>query len=346
MDSVQSQPNALFGNLYVDILGGGTFRTEMNVLTGTDHHSGIFPNFVYKKTQTLSKVYGEQPHRMVLHPNDGWFYNRQNAYASLDFNTFLFKENCFTDPSQRKGWFPSNDALMDVYKSNHKNGEISILLTMQNHGSYNDRSRYGEALEKGEIVKIASTSYAQGLPDITKIAWENYFFGIKDDDKLIKDLYEYYQKGAGKDEPTILIFWGDHLPALARNLGDIKELSQGELGLTDEEYGLFSHTVPYGIIANDKAMSGLDLQEKFDKLKEEDNLDFNSRYLGAMIYSMVGANEDYPWFNFLNTLREKLPINNLNMVLDKDGKLTTKQTEEQKKIIRDLSYWNYSYLLH
>ena len=70
---------------------------------------------------------------------------------------------------------------------------------MQNHGSYD-----GSTLETGDEVQIEGDlqSYSKA---------EQYLNMIKMSDKALKELVHYFEK---VDEPTVIVFFGDHQPDL------------------------------------------------------------------------------------------------------------------------------------
>ena len=104
------------GDLWVPTYGGGTIRTEFEVLTGVGLR--YFPqsqypyfNVVVPGLASLASVLSAHGYRtLAVHPNDATFWNRAATFKALGFTTFD-DETAFGD-APREGYYVSDDALV------------------------------------------------------------------------------------------------------------------------------------------------------------------------------------------------------------------------------------------
>ena len=196
-----------YGYLESPEFGGGTSNCEFEMLTGIPVH--VFPNgeMIYEEeiksnTPSLATALKKNGYStLAIHPYEKWFWNRSNVYPLLGFDDFISIDK-MENPDQL-GYYVSDSYAFDVIKENIISTEeplFTFLVTIQNHGPYND-DRYGD--ESLEINIPVSSKEKQIL--------NTYGLGIKHSDEALGDLVEFLQNN---EEDSVLMFFGDHLPML------------------------------------------------------------------------------------------------------------------------------------
>lgn len=240
-----------YGEILVPGFGGATAVSEFEFLTGnnTSAISSSLPTayktLITQDTYSIVRRFKELGYTAdAMHPGYPWFYNRQNVYKRMGFDSFTSKEDL-------EGEIPSiNTYAMDTVSAemiinayskhleeNPDKGYFNFLVTIQNHGPYNDNKL---VYEKEYISKDA------GLTDEEYYVINNYLGGIKDNNMFMKTIYEYINT---LSQPTVFIIFGDHLPSL-----DSENQLFGKLGLDIESntYEAFENKfkTPYVIVGN------------------------------------------------------------------------------------------------
>lgn len=212
--------NFTSGYLTVPVVGAGTANSEFEVLTGMNLRffgTGEYPyKTVLKETDCesiasdLSKLgYGTH----VVHNNGGNFYSRANAFSQFGFDTFTSKELMNIQEYTPLGSWPTDDILIGetekALDSTPNQSDFVYTITVQGHGSYPEE----KILTNPEIrVSGAETEEKNNQ-------WEYYVNQIHEVDKFIKNLTDMLSK---RDENTILVLFGDHLPTLGLADEDLK----------------------------------------------------------------------------------------------------------------------------
>ncbi|MBR0277553.1 MAG: LTA synthase family protein, partial [Clostridia bacterium] len=210
------EKNSCYGKIFVAGFGGATSCTEFEFLTG-ENTSAISPalptaykTLITKDTYSLARTFKESGFETVaMHPGYPWFYNRQNAYPRMGFDKFISRED-LPDDIPVTGTYANDTVVYDMItedfsrhlEDKNHGGYFNFTVTIQNHGSYkNNRLVYNKEY-------IAKT---KDMTDEEYYIINNYLGGIKAADDLLKSIYEYINS---IDEPTVMIFFGDHLPYL------------------------------------------------------------------------------------------------------------------------------------
>ena len=198
------------GLLYVPTVGGGTANTEFEVLTGMNldfFGAGEFPyNTVLQKTavESLNTDLKTQGYTATaIHNNRAAFYSRNLVYPNLGFDRFISLEDMESVEYTPLGW--AKDAVLtgEIMRALEATpGRDAITcITVETHG------KYGEVYEPkpGDIEVLR-------LPERIPLApFQNYINALPATDAFLKDLLHALTRF---DEPTVLVAYGDHLPAL------------------------------------------------------------------------------------------------------------------------------------
>ncbi|MEG1593637.1 MAG: LTA synthase family protein, partial [Oscillibacter sp.] len=318
LHALRESPHALFGHVAVPGFAGGTANTEFDVLTGiqtnalSETTTSSF-RVVNRDLDSLFRVFGgEGYHNSFFHPGDAWFYNRENVYNHLGAEEILFAAD-MPDLTQKGRWV-TDDSMADVIEGKFEETVAADELlfnyttTIQNHMSYT-ADKYGPS------YLFPPVRTAQTLSAEAKTLLSVYAEGVRDADAMLGRLTDYF---SATEEPVVLAFWGDHLPALGEN-----QLAYNELGisLTPDADGtdscLKSFETPYLIWANDAAAAVLDWDAAVKALDLPADGRISASFLGAAILELTGR--ETPWFAFLNGLRRELPVVQKQTYLPFDG---------------------------
>lgn len=241
------ESNYSSGYMTVPVVGAGTANTEFEVLTGMSLQyfgTGEYPyKTILKQTDCesiasdLSKLgYGTH----VVHNNGGNFYSRANAFSMMGFDTFTSKELMNITEYTPLGSWPTDDILIDetikAMDATPDQQDLIYTITVQGHGDYPTE----KVIENPEITVSGTEDEA------TNNQWEYYINEIHEVDKFIGNLT---QALAERDEDTILVLWGDHLPTLGLSeedmaTGDIfktKYVTWNNFGKAKEDADLTSY---------------------------------------------------------------------------------------------------------
>lgn len=200
------------GDMKVPTFGGGTIRTEFEVMTGMPMDA--FPNapfpYVTLVRDHIPGLVGElkkHGYRAVaVHGNDGSFWNRTNAYKSIGFDRFITKRE-FPKNAPRNGRWISDAAMTDVIldQLERATGPTFVLgLSIESHGPYADEKTTDQA--ERDAVRVPP-----GLAPKQALELRNYLYHAHRADAQFARLREALQ---ARKRPTVLLFFGDHLPGL------------------------------------------------------------------------------------------------------------------------------------
>ncbi|MBO7450370.1 MAG: sulfatase-like hydrolase/transferase [Clostridiales bacterium] len=309
--------NTIKGDCYVSTYGGGTANSEFEFLTGNS--MTIMPNgsipyqqYIDDDAGSLSRVlkgYGYTAYAVHPYLASGW--NRPDVYNYMAFDRFYSIDD-FQEPEYIRSYISDSCSYKKVIELFEKNEQecdnpfFCFNVTMQNHGSY-------------------TKTYANFEPDVSYVPdpgaypqAEQYFSVARHSDEAIQELIEYFQN---VDEPTVICFFGDHLPSFKdgfyENILGVKDVAE----LSPEEMQKL-YITDYFIWAN------YDIPEK-----EINAISLN--YLSTLVMQVAGLPmTEYQMF--LSDLYELYPVVTTMGICDKDGNYIAGKLEMLHK---DL--WNY-----
>ncbi len=209
----EQYPSGLFT---VPVIGAGTVNTEFEVLTGmrvADFGAGEYPfRSIMTETTCETIAYdllasGYRTH--AIHNHEGSFYLRNDVYKNVGFESFTSIEY-FKDPTfNQNNW--AHDALLTdeilYILSSTEESDFVFAVSVQGHGKYPD-----EYVPAEDDILVT-----EGLDDPAVRSHYNYFINqLNEMDAFISALYEAVM---AMEEDTVLVFYGDHLPSIARDEG-------------------------------------------------------------------------------------------------------------------------------
>ena len=206
------------GYFKVPSVGAGTANTEFEVLTGMSMRffgPGEYPYKTYAKTKVLESAataltslgYGAE----ALHNNGGNFYSRAQVFNNMGFDHYTSKEFMNILQTTPKGWATDDILVPNIMESmdTTEGQDFVFTISVQGHGDYPTEP----TLENPEII-------VSGVEDEGKRnAWEYYVNEVHEMDKFVGELIEAVES---RNEPTVLVFYGDHLPTMDLEAKDLK----------------------------------------------------------------------------------------------------------------------------
>ncbi|MEN6538540.1 MAG: LTA synthase family protein, partial [Mizugakiibacter sp.] len=200
------------GELHVPTFGGGTIRTEFEVLTGLSLRYLPDVQFPYLQIHAraipgLVRVLRAHGYSTAaVHPNDAGFWNRDAAFKALGFERFLALP-AFPRDAPRDGRYVADRALTDAVLAQLADDgppQFLFAISMEAHGPYDDSPGIDAAAR--DAIPVPA-----GVEGGAKRELQNYLYHLRHADAELGRLAAAL---AQRPRPTLLLFYGDHLPAL------------------------------------------------------------------------------------------------------------------------------------
>lgn len=351
LHALQKDPHALSGHIVVPGFAGGTANTEFDALTGMQTNALSVTatsamRVVNRNLDSLFRVFGADGYRTSFyHPGDAWFYNRENVYRWLGAEHEVFAKDMKN--LEYKGRWVTDDYMAGLIEEEFETAVsegrplFNYTTTIQNHMSYT-ADKYGE----GYVFPPVSTT-ADISPE-TRSMLEVYTEGVRDADAMLGRLTAYF---AEREEPVVLVFYGDHLPYLGDNQKGYAELgSEVSIPENEREDILCSYKTPYVLWVNDAAADTLNWNEAVAALDLPEDGVLSASFLGSVLLDLTGRAGESPWFDFLSSLRRIAPVVQKKTYILADGsvlpqRILNEQTDEAsmelKDAVRKWRYWSY-----
>ncbi len=211
----------MHGTLQVSVIGGGTCTTEFEVLTGNSAlfmptDSTAYVQYILpgnRNAYSLANSLKSQGYQTVaIHPANAKNWNRETVYPLMGFDRFLSVADMQNQDVQDK-----STHVRGVYRDDALYAELGKLVaekpagsklfihcvTIQNHGGYTDDPSQMEL-----AVRRTDGVPSGGL--------DTYLSLMRLSDEAIYGLLEQAKTW---QEPTLILFFGDHQPKLAEAVG-------------------------------------------------------------------------------------------------------------------------------
>lgn len=245
LDNMKS--NTIKGFALSGVYGGNTPNSEFEFLTSNSmaflpYGSIPYQQYLSDNTYSMVSVLKDYGYKCIaMHPyrSDGWM--RETVWPS-----FGFEETYFLDDFKQEKIVRDYVSDLELYekiieKYEQKDIEEKLFLfsvTMQNHGGYDWNG-------EGFINSIELEGYDENYPDA-----EQYLSLVHELDRSLEYLITYFEE---VEEDVLIIFFGDHYPALNSNF--YEEAYGEEMNTLDERQ--LQYTVPFFVWAN------YDIEEEF-----------------------------------------------------------------------------------
>jgi len=195
----------------VPTIGAGTVNTEFETLTGMSLRyfgSGEYPyKGILKEKACESAAYvlgdlGLTPH--AIHNNNATFYSRKSVYPNLGFRDFTSNEYMDNQNDVNEiGWMRDRTLLPYITKclDATNNRDFIFAVSVQGHGAYPAE----DTIESPAIEVTGAESEEKNCQ------WEYYVNQIHEMDWFVQNLIDVME---ARGEPTVILFYGDHLPTM------------------------------------------------------------------------------------------------------------------------------------
>jgi phosphoglycerol transferase MdoB-like AlkP superfamily enzyme len=200
------------GTMKPPTFGGGTLRTEFEVLTGIPMEAYPDISFPYlqitkPKLPSLVRVAQDAGYATVaIHGNAGDFWNRAKAFKAIGFDHFVTAAD-FPEGAEHEGWYFADSAMTDQIIKKLRNANKPTLIfaiSIEAHGPYMN-------IPVGDIHRRDLIPTPDGLSKKGIREYRNYMYHIEDADRQLGRLWNFLES---RKRPYILAFYGDHLPGL------------------------------------------------------------------------------------------------------------------------------------
>jgi|GEM_PF-6553269 len=306
------------GEMVSPTYGGVTDNTEFEVMTGFSlkylpYQTNAYTTSIKKAIPALPSYFKSLGYQTIaVHPNVGSFFNRDVVYPLLGIDRFFTQ--AYMKDAKIKGAYISDDSFANYIISEYKQAKKPVFMyniSIQNHWPYTKENYY-------EDYDITIKS-KKNLDKESMTALQNYTQGLHDADASLKKVIDYFRT---VDEPTVIIFLGDHLPALTDQLGVYKKLGYIDKSISDSDLykgiqgaNISNQTM---FIQSQKILKTPYLIWFNYKTDIEKGETLSANYLGIYTISKLGI-ELPPFYNFLLDYSTKVPVNRYYLSIDASG---------------------------
>lgn len=308
-----------YGHIVSPRFGGGTSNVEFEALTGfsTVHLPGgsiPYQQYMGKDIPSLAWTFKDYGYNTTaIHTYYKYFWNRIQAYDSLGFDQFIGLDD-LKDPAYLGSLYVDDKVITDeILKTIKDSKEPSFIysVTMQNHGLYND-NRYGD-----KTLKVVDQ-----YSDATNNILNNLATGYKHSDEELERLFEELKK---LDEPTLVVFFGDHLPSMSESYIETSYVNSMVAKTLEEEIKM--------------KQTPLVVWNNYDQEIEEVG-NVSTTFLPPLVMKWAQL-DGIPYYNMLEEMRKSLPAYTSLVKQDAVGQLyqqTPEQYKELEKMYQLLQY--------
>lgn len=220
------------GHLTSNVYGGGTISSEAEFLTGINTKYYVTSSTIYEMTKdrklpsVVDYFNALEYETIAIHPYYGDFYNREEVYQTMGFDEAIFEEDMqhqeiysryISDESlakeiiaeyEEQGEGEENKFIWSVSVSNHRRSLAYHIDSVEDYDyPIEVELKDGELSEEDTEILV------------------NYINGIYYAGEAYEELVDYFSK---KEEPVIIVMYGDHVPNFSVE-------TRAALGLGSEE---------------------------------------------------------------------------------------------------------------
>lgn len=202
------------GKLHVPTFGGGTIRTEFEVLTGLslryfDNLQFPYLQMSHRALPGLVRTLNEHGYStLALHGNDPSFWNRTTAFKAIGFDRFV-SQSSFPASALKDGKYMADSAMTDEIITQLKDSgppQFIFAISIEAHGPYD--------VPPIHTAERDAIPVPDGITDRNKLELQTYLYHIGHADAELGRLVKVL---AARKRPSLVLFYGDHLPALSNS---------------------------------------------------------------------------------------------------------------------------------
>ncbi|GIP35253.1 LTA synthase family protein [Paenibacillus sp. J2TS4] len=265
--------------------GGGTANVEFEVLTGNSMRfvqQGSLPyiQYVNHPVDSLAGILKRQGYTTAsINPFHNWFFNSRNVYRNFGFSKFISSE--FFNPVYKGPFLADTEVANNIIEQVEASPGPAFVFanTMENHYPY-EPWKFGQNTIKVEGANLSEES---------KGHLETFAQGLTGADEMLKNLVEHFEASG---EPTIIVFFGDHLPVLGNDYKTYKESNY--LQEDDPDFFRKMYSVPFVVWDNYLP-------------SDKEDLYISTSFLGPYVLNKAQKEGSY-YTDFLYSLYEKSPV--------------------------------------
>ncbi|MFO1114997.1 MAG: LTA synthase family protein [Beijerinckiaceae bacterium] len=203
----------LQGELGVNAIGGGTWISEFETITGIPSrlfgYAGYYTHVElgpYVKSSLAGYLRGRGYQTLALYPVEGKFYNSRAAYGHYGFDRFVDGD----DMQIREPWFAQDTEIMEKYLGQMATTDrtkplFSFMLTMENHSPH-PCQRFGG--EKEMPYRFIVESNARGTCELNEYIAR--YHSTETAVAMLEQALQARERETGR--PYVLVVFGDHQP--------------------------------------------------------------------------------------------------------------------------------------
>ena len=323
MDYIKSLDNAVVGHAYASVFGAGTSASEFEFLTGDSmaflpYNCSAYQVFIKSEMPNLTSGLDSLGYQTAaIHPYLSTSWNRTNVYRFFGFEAQYYQDDFAADASRVRDYISDSASykkIFELYESKRENTPLFVFnVTMQNHGGYDwDGDGYFD-----------KRIYLTGKEQDKYPTVDQYLSLVRYSDDAVQELISYFSK---VDEPTAIVFFGDHQPNLPEDFyNTLLESQRGDL--SDAELRQKKMVTPFFIWAN------------YD-IKEQTNMQISANYLSAYALNALGCSTS--GFDQMRlALQQQIPVMNVNGYRLPDGTWYPQSEQPENDLLND--YHNAEY---
>lgn len=294
------QREGISGIFYTRSLGYGTCNIELEILTGMN--TGLLwgedlynmePE-VFSRLPSVPSVLSDNGYSTTMvHMYNDSIYHRTPMFEAMGFDKSYFQEDfAAIDPKagdegyleeQRQGSFYSDSylsqLLIDLYeKGKGDSPQFLYGISMENHAPY-DSAKYSPE----ELTVTFQTNLKGQAREMLQAVCQ----GSHDASQALGELADYFRE---QEEPTIIVFFGDHRPGVGLTDGGTV---YSKLGMCSADYSRWSSQEMKELYSTDYLIWSND--PEYLPGEPGDTVDRGTNYLGVDLLNMAGAEKPVYW---------------------------------------------------
>jgi len=306
--------HSMSGYMYAPAYGGGTLRTEFEVLTGMP--MAAFPDVQYPYPELPVKnipglasfLTGRQYRPFAVHGHPGHFWNRNVAYKGMGIADFKTADYFQAGGYGKDGLWHSDESMTDIIleqlSEQADKPAFAVAISMQAHGPY-------RGIE--DSLRDLQLYQSIALPTLTADAdseFRGYLYHIIQADRQLGRLVDALEQ---RERPYRLVFFGDHLPALTNawaqlSFVDGRQANQQKVpwliaggGFYDASHIKYSWQLPSALLENAGLLEPggyFAFSAAVGAVNEQDEREYStSGLLGKALQAAAHANITGSWGN-------------------------------------------------
>jgi hypothetical protein len=268
--------------------GGLTANVEFEVLTGLSRRffsewTIAYEELIHRDIDSLASILKRQGYvSTAISPYHSWFANSREVYRRFGFGRFIPMEFF---PPDYEGPYIADRAVVKkiIEESTASSGPDFIYAnTMENHHHYRSFKFIKNTIDVEPLEGKSISALSEEL-------LETYAQGLLDADRMLQSLVEHYQQS---DEPTIIVFFGDHMPHFEKDYYAYRDT--GYLMKDDPDELNKMHNVPFLVWDNYLP-------------REPEELHISPSFLSPYLLGKARLSGS-PFIDYLTALSRRMPL--------------------------------------